>query len=576
MDYATTLSHLKLKGTRCEPTLPYKTVFDSENPALKFQISISDSQYTVLHIKPLHCRIIHFSDFRRPLYNAHTMTANRTLIISVFIVASCGLAYELIIAALASYLLGDSILQFSSVIGLYLFSMGIGAHLTRYIKDEDVLHRFIEIELLVGIIGGISALALFVAFGLSAAPFRTLLYAFVLIVGAVVGMEIPLVMRVLNRKGAEFKELVSKVLTFDYLGALAVSLLFPLLLAPKLGMARSALLFGILNAAVAYLTARVFKAELPRYRAIRLRALIVLSVLAAAFAYADRISFKAEQSYFGDPVVYQSHSPYQRLVVTRWKDDTRLYINGNLQFSSRDEARYHEALVLPAMQMVSDASRILILGGGDGLAAREVLKYPQVKHVTLVDLDPDMTATFKTSAALSALNQGSLSHPKMHVVNDDAAKWLEGLSEKFDVIIIDLPDPSNFSLGKLYSVPIYRLVARHLQPQGKIVVQSTSPYFAPNAYWSVVATLEAAGLSTAPYHVYVPSFGEWGFVLAGFDKQFPVPQKFDVPTRYLNAQTAAEMFRFPPDMARRKVEPNYLNNQILVSYFESDWRNVTR
>ena len=505
-----------------------------------------------------------------------TMTANRTLIISVFIVASCGLAYELIIAALASYLLGDSILQFSSVIGLYLFSMGIGAHLTRYIKDEDVLHRFIEIELLVGIIGGISALALFVAFGLSAAPFRTLLYAFVLIVGAVVGMEIPLVMRVLNRKGAEFKELVSKVLTFDYLGALAVSLLFPLLLAPKLGMARSALLFGILNAAVAYLTARVFKAELPRYRAIRLRALIVLSVLAAVFAYADRISFKAEQSYFGDPVVYQSHSPYQRLVVTRWKDDTRLYINGNLQFSSRDEARYHEALVLPAMQMVSDASRILILGGGDGLAAREVLKYPQVKHVTLVDLDPDMTATFKTSAALSALNQGSLSHPKMHVVNDDAAKWLEGSSEKFDVIIIDLPDPSNFSLGKLYSVPMYRLVARHLQPQGKIVVQSTSPYFAPNAYWSVVATLEAAGLSTAPYHVYVPSFGEWGFVLAGFDKQFPVPQKFDVPTRYLNAQTVAEMFLFPPDMARRKVEPNYLNNQILVSYFENDWRNVTR
>ena len=504
------------------------------------------------------------------------MTANRTLIISVFIVASCGLAYELIIAALASYLLGDSILQFSSVIGLYLFSMGIGAHLTRYIKDEDVLHRFIEIELLVGIIGGISALALFVAFGLSAAPFRTLLYAFVLIVGAVVGMEIPLVMRVLNRKGAEFKELVSKVLTFDYLGALAVSLLFPLLLAPKLGMARSALLFGILNAAVAYLTARVFKAELPRYRAIYLRALIVLSVLAAAFTYADRISFKAEQSYFGDPVVYQSHSPYQRLVVTRWKDDTRLYINGNLQFSSRDEARYHEALVLPAMQMVSDASRVLILGGGDGLAAREVLKYPQVKHVTLVDLDPDMTATFKTSAALSALNQGSLSHPKMHVVNDDAAKWLEGSSEKFDVIIIDLPDPSNFSLGKLYSVPMYRLVARHLQPQGKIVVQSTSPYFAPNAYWSVVATLEAAGLSTAPYHVYVPSFGEWGFVLAGFDKQFPVPQKFDVPTRYLNAQTAAEMFRFPPDMARRKVEPNYLNNQILVSYFESDWRNAIR
>ena len=169
------------------------------------------------------------------------MKLNRTLIVSVFVVASCGLAYELIMAALASYLLGDSILQFSSIIGLYLFAMGIGAHLTKYIKDEDTLRRFIEIELLVGVIGGISALALFVAFGLAAAPFRTLLYALVLVVGIVVGMEIPLVMRVLHREQAAFADLVARVLTFDYLGALAVSLLFPLLLAPRLGMARSAL-----------------------------------------------------------------------------------------------------------------------------------------------------------------------------------------------------------------------------------------------------------------------------------------------------------------------------------------------
>ncbi|WP_373741683.1 polyamine aminopropyltransferase [Neisseria sp.] len=504
------------------------------------------------------------------------MKLNRTLIISVFIVASCGLAYELVMAALASYLLGDSILQFSSIIGLYLFSMGIGAHLTKYVKDEDALARFIEIELLVGIIGGISALVLFVAFGLSAAPFRTLLYALVLIVGTIVGMEIPLVMRVLNNQKADFKELVSRVLTFDYLGALAVSLLFPLVLAPKLGMARSALLFGILNAAVAVLTARAFKPQLPGYRGLQIRGWLVLIFLGTAFALADRISYRAEQSYFGDPIVYESHSPYQRLVVTRWKDDTRLYINGNLQFSSRDEARYHEALVLPAMQMAAKPENVLILGGGDGLAAREVLKYPQVKQVTLVDLDPDMTATFKTSAELSRLNAGSLSHPKVNVVNADAAKWLETAQQQFDVVIIDLPDPSNFSLGKLYSVPMYRLAARRLAPEGRIVVQSTSPYFAPNAYWSVVATLEAAGLHTAPYHVYVPSFGEWGFVLAAKHNSFPVPKKFDVPTQFLTPQTAAEMFRFPPDMARRKVEANYLNNQILVSYFEQDWGNVMR
>lgn len=501
---------------------------------------------------------------------------NFTLILSVFIVASCGLAYELVMAALASYLLGDSILQFSSIIGLYLFSMGIGAHLTRYIRDEDTLTRFIEIELLVGLAGGLSALFLFVAFGLAAAPFRTLLYALVLVVGTVVGMEIPLVMRVLNREQTDFKDLVARVLTFDYLGALAVSLLFPLLLAPRLGMARSALLFGLLNTLVALLTARVFRAQLPRYRALMWRGRVVLAVLALAFAYAGSMTLAAEQRYFGDPIVYESHSPYQRLAVTRWKDDIRLYINGNLQFSSKDEARYHEALVLPAMQTAARREKVLILGGGDGLAAREVLKYPDVKQVTLVDLDPEMTRTFQTAAELVKLNGNALNHPKMRIINADAAQWLQGTDERFDVMIIDLPDPSNFSLGKLYSVPMYRLAARHLGEGGLMAVQSTSPYFAPNAYWSVVATLEAAGLNTLPYHVYVPSFGEWGFVLAGRGGSFRQPEGFDVPTRYLNAETAAALFRFPPDMARRQVEANYLNNQALVAYFEQDWAKVMR
>ena len=465
------------------------------------------------------------------------MKTSHILIISVFIVASCGLAYELIAAALASYLLGDSIFQYSLIIGLYLFSMGLGAHLTRYIADKDALSRFIEIELLVGLVGGLSALFLFVAFGLAAAPFRAMLYGLVIILGVIVGMEIPLVMRVLNEQNNDFKEIVSRVLTFDYMGALAVSLLFPLVLAPKLGMARSALLFGVLNAAVAWLTARVFRQHLSDYRRLNIRAIMVLFVLTMAFLFANRWVLQAEQRYFGDPVVFESHSPYQRLVVTQWKDDTRLYINGNLQFSSRDEARYHEALVIPAMQMAAAHKNILILGGGDGLAAREIFKFPDVQKVTLVDLDPDMTKTFQTSAKLVALNHNSLNHSKMHIINADAAKWLENTHDKFDVIVIDLPDPSNFSLGKLYSVPMYRMVKRHLAVGGKIVVQSTSPYFAPNAYWSVVKTLETSGLYTKPYHVYVPSFGEWGYVLASEKDDFRLPETVNVPTRFLTPRS---------------------------------------
>lgn len=501
---------------------------------------------------------------------------NPALIVSVFVVASCGLAYELIIAALASYLLGDSIFQFSSIIGVYMFAMGIGAHMTRYIKDKDALSRFIDIEILVGIVGGISALLLFVLFGFSETPFRSILYGMVLTIGIVTGMELPLVMRVLNLREVEFKEVVSRVLTFDYLGALAVSLLFPLILAPKLGMARSALLFGILNTVIALLTARLFKKNLRRYHSLYLRGNVVLLILIFLFCYANKITDKAEQHYFGDPVVYSTASPYQRLVITKWHNDTRLFINGNLQFSSIDEARYHEALVLPVMEQNPQTANVLILGGGDGLAAREVLKYPQVKQVTLVDLDASMTKVFRNSTHLRQLNQNSLNNPKMHIINADAAQWLEHNQQKFDAIIIDFPDPSNFSLGKLYSVPMYRMVAQHLNPQGNIVVQSTSPYFAPNAFWCIVSTLETAGLKTLPYHVYVPSFGEWGYVMANQSGEFLIPDHYQVPTRYLDADSTREMFIFPKDMQRRPVEPNHLNTQKLVEYFEADWRAVMR
>ncbi|MGL4667410.1 MAG: polyamine aminopropyltransferase [Saezia sp.] len=501
---------------------------------------------------------------------------NRTLIISVFVVASCGLAYELIAGALSSYLLGDTVLQFSSIIGSYLFAMGIGSHLSKYVKDEDALARFIDIELLVGLIGGLSALFLFVVFAWAAAPFRTVLYALVIIIGTLVGMEIPLVMRILNKRDTDFKEMVSRVLTFDYLGALAVSLLFPLILAPRLGMSRTALLFGLLNAGIAILATHIFRKELPNYQRIHIKGCIVLLVLSGAFLYANKVTHWAEQAYVGDPIVYEETSPYQRIIVTRWKDETRLFLNGNLQFSSRDEHRYHEALVLPALQALPQARHILVLGGGDGLAVREILKYPQVETVTLVDLDPAMTKLFSTSAELTKLNQNALLSEKVTVINDDAGKWVENNRDVFDLIIVDFPDPSNFALGKLYSVPMYRQLARHLKDTGLMVVQSTSPYFAPQAYWCIVETLKEAGFKTWPYHAYVPSFGEWGYVMASRGGDFVLPQQYDVPTRFLNRYTTQLMFEFPPDMSPPQVEPNYLNTQILVHYFEADWHNSIR
>ncbi|KQV90103.1 spermidine synthase [Massilia sp. Root351] len=500
----------------------------------------------------------------------------KILILSVFVVASCGLAYELIAGALSSYLLGDSILQFSTIIGCYLFAMGVGAHLSKYVKDEDVLARFVDIELAVGLIGGVSAALLFLTFSWMTAPFRALLYTTVFMIGCMVGMEVPLVMRALNERNTEFSELVSRVLTFDYLGALAVSLLFPLVLAPYLGLVRTGFLFGMLNVGVGLWTIYVFRAELANLTGRVLRASAVMCVLIFGFASADRMTHWGEQGLFGDEIVYSTTTPYQRLVITRWKDDLRLYINGNLQFSSRDEYRYHEALVHPVMEALPWARRVLVLGGGDGLALREILRYPNIEQATVVDLDPAMTGAFTTRDELVKLNGGSFRDKRARVINADAAVWLQDSTEMFDAVIIDFPDPSSFALGKLYSVPFYGLVKKHLAANGLVVVQSTSPFFAPHAYWTVNATLQEVGLRTHPYHAYVPSFGEWGFILASPQLEYAPPTSYKLPMRYLNADTTREMFIFPPDMKPLKMEPNRLNTQSLVHEFEQDWRRVIR
>lgn len=502
---------------------------------------------------------------------------DRVLILSVFVAASCGLAYELIAGALTSYLLGDSVLQFSSVIGCYLFAMGVGSHLSRYVKDEQALQRFVEIELLVGLVGGASATILFLVYAWMSGPFRAAMYMLVFVIGVLVGMEIPLVMRILNQRKPDFSTLISRVLTFDYLGALAVSLLFPLVLAPHLGLVRTGFLFGICNAAIAIWTARSFRTDIAGgAQGLILRSVIVMSLLAGGFVYSEQLTLWAEHGIYGDPIIHAENTPYQRIVITQWHSDLRLYLNGNLQFSSIDEHRYHEALIHPALSSLPWAQQVLVIGGGDGLAVRELLKYPNLKGITLVDLDQAMTTLFRSSEPLLRLNQGSLNNPRVHVITADAARWLENNDAVFDAIIVDLPDPSNYGLGKLYSVPFYRLLQKHLSEKGYVVIQSTSPYFAPRSYWCVNATLRDAGLHTWPYHTYVPSFGDWGFILAGKRDDYTPPQHFSVPLRYLDGPTTTEMFRFPRDMAPPDVQPNRLNNQSLVQYFQQDWSQVIR
>lgn len=488
------------------------------------------------------------------------------LLASVFAVATCGLIYELLAGTIASYLLGDSVTQFSTIIGTYLFAMGVGSWCSRYVRGGE-LALFIRIELLIALLGGLSAAVLFALFPL-VEQFRAILYLLVFAIGSLVGLEIPLLMRILKDRFA-FAETVSNVLTFDYVGSLAASILFPLLLVPHLGLVRTGLMFGLINAAIGVALLLTIWRE-RRMAGEMAAAFAIIALLVTGFLLADRIQRWSEVGAYGEPVIYATSTPYQRIVLTRHNDDLRLYLNSNLQFSSRDEYRYHEALVQPAMGRVAEPANILILGGGDGLAAREVFRYPSVRKVTLVDLDPAMTRLFTLTGPLAALNRHSLSDPRMHVVNADAFRWVREATEQYDVVIVDFPDPVDFSVGKLYTESFYRMVRNRLAPGGMAVIQSTSPLVARRSFWTIATTLEAAGFETRSYHVYVPSFGEWGYTLAALR---PIPAGVTLPAgnRFLTADTADHLFDFPPDMARLPETPNRLDNQVLVRLFAEEW-----
>lgn len=489
------------------------------------------------------------------------------LLFSVFVIATCGLVYELIAGALASYLLGDSVTQFSTVIGVYLFSMGIGSFLSKYI-DKNLISRFIQVELIIGLIGGFSAAILFISFEY-VTSFRILLYGFVCITGTLVGFEIPVLMRIMQSQ-FEFKDLVSKVFTFDYVGALLASLLFPLYLVPHLGLVRSAFLFGIFNVLVAIWTLYLFKDEILWIRLMKGSAFAVLISLVFGFIYSDRILSFAETASYPDKVIYSKSSKYQRIILTKSRDDFRLFLNGNLQFSSKDEYRYHEALIHVGLASLKSPKRALVLGGGDGLAVREILKYSSIEEVVLVDLDQEMTDLFTKHEALAKLNLSSLSSPKVRVINDDAFLWLKNNSKKFDFIAVDFPDPSNFSVGKLYTNSFYLLLKSALDENGVGVIQSTSPYVAKKSFWCVNNTLKSVGFQTTPYHVYVPAFGDWGYILIS-KKDFHLPDQFPEGLKYINVEVAKTLLVFPQDMIVVSHDINKLNNQILVKYFEEEW-----
>ena len=502
-------------------------------------------------------------------------TSNESIVLlsSVFVVGLCTIVYELLIGSVSAYFMGDSIRQFSITIGLSMTAMGIGTFVSRIIK-KNLLTWFILVEVLLGIVGGLSVPILFLVFALTNFYYYSMILLIV-VIGIFIGLEIPLLTRIME-KHYVLKINISNVLSLDYLGALAASLLFPFFLLPFFGLFKSSLITGIINLIVGFVILIRFNSILKiKSKQIFITLLAgFLLLLSGMYGFSSFLVTKWESSIYNDKVIFSKQTKYQKIVLTKNKDDLRMFINGNLQFASVDEYRYHEALVHPALLSVKNHNNILILGGGDGLAVRELLKYDNIQKITLVDIDPEMTELCKSHKFISKLNLNSLINNKVTIINNDAFKFLEENADFFDIIIADLPDPNNISLAKLYSREFYSLLRKRLSKTGVFVTQATSPFFSLDSFWCINSSIKDAGFQfTIPYHAYVPSFGDWGFIFASNIKYDIEKIEFNIQTKFLNKKLLKNLIVFPKDQIIDDEIISTLNKPKVLELYLKGWKN---
>ncbi|NEE00380.1 polyamine aminopropyltransferase [Phytoactinopolyspora halotolerans] len=502
---------------------------------------------------------------------------------AALICAACGLVYELALIALGSYLIGDTVVQASIVVSVMVFAMGMGSLLAKPLQRYPAV-SFAAVESLLALVGGISVLVLYHAFAVTEA-YTPMMVTLALIIGALIGAEIPLLMTLLQRiRAQDAGSAVADMFAADYLGALAGGLAFPFILLPALGLVEGTIATAGLNlVAGTVVVLWLFRRSLTK------RAWALIGTLVAAVAVvlltvlwqAEEIELDARQRLFRDPITHAERSEYQEIVLTERHrisgvDDFRMFLNGDLQFASPDEYRYHESLVHPAMS--GPRERVLILGGGDGLALREVLRYPDVDEVTLVELDPAVLTLARDHDSLRELNDDALADPRVQALADDAFSWaraqVDAAAEPYDVVIVDMPDPDATATSKVYSLEFYGMLHDLVASDGRMVVQSGSPFFAPTSFACIRETIVAAGFGVAPYMASVPSFGDWGFTLArpsGAVPELSVPD--DAPDlRYLSPDVLEAASVIPPDKVVTDVEISTLLDPVILDYARSEWQ----
>ncbi|MCB0275059.1 MAG: polyamine aminopropyltransferase [Calditrichaeota bacterium] len=502
------------------------------------------------------------------------LRGNQLLKAAIFATGLSGIVAEYVMSTMASYLLGNAVLQWTLTVSFMLFAMGVGSRLSKYVNG-NLLDNFILTELGLSMLSGVCAVVVY----FSAAfiqPAWLIIYPLSFAIGVLIGLEIPLAAR-LNDYFEDLRLNISAVMEKDYFGALLGGLIFAFFALPYLGLTYTPILLGSVNLLVALALYWRQRADLVRKRLIAAGFILVPMMLGLTAIFAEPIILFGEQQKYLDRVIYEEQTPYQRIVLTQWKDNVWLYLNGNEQFSSFDEERYHEPLVHPAMAVSVARQKVLILGGGDGLAARELLKYPDVKEVVLVDLDPAMTRLAATHPEFLRLNLGSLSDPRVRVINRDAYSFLEESNEIFDVILIDLPDPKTVGLSRLYSQEFYHLVSRQLTPGGVMVTQASSPFFSKEAFLCILNTVQAGGFTVVPFQNHIPTLGQWGFVMGMKGDITPEALRnrllgvefAGIETRFLNREAMQAMLFFGKgDLAgREKIAVNRQIDLVLFEYY---------
>lgn len=497
------------------------------------------------------------------------------------IVSICGIVFEVLFGALGSYILGDGVKQYTLTISLFLTGMGIGASLSEKVMKHLIL-AFVWIEFSVGLIGGFSSFTMFGITAFSPGTSALFLYSITLIIGALTGFELPILIRKANDIGVQLNRSTARVLFSDYAGGLIGGLLFVFLLRPQLGLVKSAFLVGCINIVVATIVLYLFRKEIKHFMIHMVIGFFLLIALIIGLFFGEATAFHFEQKLYKDPIVHMEDSLYQKIILTQRGGDVRLYLNGSLQLSSTDEYRYHEVLVHPTMGYAENRRNILILGGGDGVAAKEVLKYEDVEKITLVDLDPAVVQLANEHRLLLELNKGALKEGRVEVIHQDAFQFLEETNEVFDVILVDLPDPNDESLNKLYTWEFYSLLRNHLSIDGAAMIQATSPVFAREVYWTISETVASTGLHIENLHVDVPSFGNWGFIMASRKEINLEDIEINVPTRFLTMEMLPGLSAFGKDenrhMKNEKGElvewkPNTLIDPHLITIYENSWKN---